>query len=198
MKMTAGLAGFSDAEFNEAWIKSLLAVQPLFKHLSMDVVQYEAEKLFWDSHCKHLFLYLLKIALLGLNDRLISMISSGLGVHPFEGKDPRTTLGYVRHDAGVGLTQRGSGSGDGSGDALGYVGVGAQQRGSGSGNGSGDTVEYFKHIAGVGAQQRGSGSGNGFGDAIEYFRHIPGVGLTQCGSGSGDGSGDAIEYFSGL
>jgi hypothetical protein len=53
MKMTAGLAGFSDAEFNEIWIKSLLAVQPLFKHLGMDVVQYEAEKLFWDSHCKH-------------------------------------------------------------------------------------------------------------------------------------------------
>jgi hypothetical protein len=118
------------------------------------------------------FLYLLKIAFLGLNGRLISMISSGLGVHPFEGKDPRTTLGYVRHDAGVGLTQRRSGSGDGSGDALGYVGVGAQQRGSGSGNGSGD--------------------------AAEYFRHIAGVGLTQCGSGSGDGSGDTIEYFSGL
>jgi hypothetical protein len=107
-----------------------------------------------------------------LNDRLIPLISSGLGVHPFEGKDPRTTLGYVRHGAGVGLTQRGSGSGNGFGDALGYVVVGAQQRGSGSGNGSGD--------------------------AIEYFRHNAGVGMTQCGSGSGNGSGDAVELFSGL
>jgi hypothetical protein len=53
MKMTAGLAGFSDAEFNEVWINSLLTIQPLFKYLGMDVVQYEAEKLFWDSHCKY-------------------------------------------------------------------------------------------------------------------------------------------------
>jgi hypothetical protein len=64
--------------------------------------------------------------LLGLNDGLISMISLGLGVHPFEGKDPRTTLGYVRVDARVGLMRRGSGFGSGSGDTLGYVGFGTQ------------------------------------------------------------------------
>jgi hypothetical protein len=83
--------------------------------------------------------------LLGLNDGLISMISLGLGVHPFEGKDPRT-LGYVRPDAGVCLSQRGSGSGSGSGDALGYVGFGTQQRGSGSDNGSGDAIELLSGL----------------------------------------------------
>jgi hypothetical protein len=145
------------------------------------------------------FPYLLKMPLLDLNDILISLTSSGLGVHPFEGKDPRTTLGYVRHDAGVGLIQRGSGSNDGSGDALGYIGFGAQQRGSGSGNGSGDAVEYFRHKAEVGLTQCGSGSGNGS-DAIEYFRRKAEVGLAQCGSGSGfgEGSGDAVELSSGL
>jgi hypothetical protein len=110
--------------------------------------------------------------LLGLNDRLISTMSSGLGVHPFEGKDPRTTLGYVRPDAGVGLTQRGSGSGSGSGDALRYIGFGTQQRGSGSDNGSGDAIEHFSHISGAGLKQCGSGSGNGSGDAVELFSDL--------------------------
>jgi hypothetical protein len=38
MKMTAGLSGISDTDFNEGWLNSLLTVQPKFKHLGMDVV----------------------------------------------------------------------------------------------------------------------------------------------------------------
>jgi hypothetical protein len=116
MKMTAGLSGISDTDFNEGWLNSLLTVQPKFKHLGMDVVQYEAEKLLWDCNCKN-FLFDLKFRFWVLNNMLISIFRSGLKTGgPFEGKDPRTRLGYVRHSAAVGLEQSRVESGDTTAD----------------------------------------------------------------------------------
>lgn len=92
------LAKISDAEFNSAWMGTFMAVKNDYKTLPLEVIQYEAEKMFWDERCKFLFIisfgasnYVYDVA--DLSSVANQLMRAGLYFHPFDGVDPRESLG---------------------------------------------------------------------------------------------------------